>query len=297
MPDDCGDDEEEESMGEGRLRDRLRLDPTSNLAAGAFGGLCSLLVGHPLDTIKVRMQTRPPGGTTSVARTALELMSEGGVRSVTALYRGASATAALALPRFALVFHANAWGRSSYRDAFPDREIGDLGEVLFGGLCSQLLVVPLLVAPLERIKVLMQSDPRRHRGQLSCLRFVLARSGVRLGLYKGVLATYARDLPSFAVYFSAYEWLRRLTGAAELEGCGQERDYTGWIWRTLLSGGLAGVAGWAVAIPMDTVKNRHQASMEGGGRSGVVASWSSIIIHHCRNYNQFNQNIFLTPLQ
>ncbi len=36
---------------------RLRLDPTANIFAGAFGGLLSLIVGHPFDTIKVRLQT------------------------------------------------------------------------------------------------------------------------------------------------------------------------------------------------------------------------------------------------
>ena len=39
------DEEEEELLRRRRrlLRDRLRLDPTSNLICGSFGGLCSLL--------------------------------------------------------------------------------------------------------------------------------------------------------------------------------------------------------------------------------------------------------------
>ena len=35
------------------------------------------------------------------------------------------------------------------------------------------------------------------------------------------------------------------------------------VLETLVSGALAGVCGWAVAIPFDTLKNRHQAEMSG----------------------------------
>ena len=37
--------------------DFLRLDPNANIVAGAAGGLFSLIVGHPFDTVKVRLQT------------------------------------------------------------------------------------------------------------------------------------------------------------------------------------------------------------------------------------------------
>lgn len=39
--------------------DVYRRDPNVNIFAGAMGGLCSLFVGHPLDTLKVRLQTLP----------------------------------------------------------------------------------------------------------------------------------------------------------------------------------------------------------------------------------------------
>ena len=42
-----------------RTEDVFRRDPNVNIFAGAVGGLCSLFVGHPLDTLKVRLQTLP----------------------------------------------------------------------------------------------------------------------------------------------------------------------------------------------------------------------------------------------
>ena len=34
-----------------------RTEPTANLLAGGLGGLASLVIGHPFDTVKVRLQT------------------------------------------------------------------------------------------------------------------------------------------------------------------------------------------------------------------------------------------------
>lgn len=34
-------------------------DPIKEFLAGGFGGCCLVLSGHPLDTIKVRLQTMP----------------------------------------------------------------------------------------------------------------------------------------------------------------------------------------------------------------------------------------------
>ncbi len=76
-------------------------------------------MGHPFDTVKVRMQTDKIGGRASPLRVALDVVRGGGAL---ALYRGASATALLALPRFAVIFHANAVGRRAYRDTTGKRE-------------------------------------------------------------------------------------------------------------------------------------------------------------------------------
>lgn len=110
---------------------------------------------------------------------------------------------------------------------------------------SQLLVVPLIVAPLERIKVMMQTDPKIP-GQISCLKRILKQEGAP-GMFKGTLITYARDMPSFATYFLVYDVLKHKVFKEE-------------AFSTVLSGALAGIAGWTVAIPADVVKNRHQAN-------------------------------------
>ena len=46
------------------------------------------------------------------------------------------------------------------------------------------------------------------------------------------------------------------------------------IWITLTAGSAAGLIGWAVAIPFDVVKNRHQAVITGSVFSTVVDLWN-----------------------
>ncbi|MGH0185917.1 UNVERIFIED_CONTAM: hypothetical protein FKN15_019335 [Acipenser sinensis] len=36
-----------------------QISPLKNFFAGGFGGVCLVFTGHPLDTIKVRLQTQP----------------------------------------------------------------------------------------------------------------------------------------------------------------------------------------------------------------------------------------------
>lgn len=254
--------------------DFLRLDPNANIIAGATGGLFSLVVGHPFDTVKVRLQTMTLSGASvrpysGAFDCVYKMISVEGFRS---LYRGMGGMVYLALPRFAVIFHANALGKKIYRSSVSNKSHNpskssaiDIRETIFGGIFSQIAIVPLLVVPLERVKVLMQT---RHKevssaGQIECMRRIVDRHGVA-GLYKGVSLTYMRDIPSFCTYFLVYEVLRR-----KLMKRNPQESH---VFSTLVAGGVAGLSGWAVAIPMDVVKNRHQAKLGPSSSVQTVAS-------------------------
>ena len=88
----------------------IRLNPNINLIAGGFGGLCSLVVGFPFDTVKVRLQTLPSNINQNSAFRCFKniIIHEGPF----ALFRGLSGLACVSLPRFALMFHSNAVTRN-----------------------------------------------------------------------------------------------------------------------------------------------------------------------------------------
>ena len=200
------------------------------------------MVGYPFDTVKVRLQTCTHYN--SAMHCLKTIITKEGPMS---LFRGVSGLACVALPRFALMFHSNTVARNLFFKT--DQSSHNYLHILLSGCLSQILVVPLIVAPLERIKVILQTNSQIP-GQMACLKHIIAQEGFR-GVFKGTLVTYARDMPSFSTYFLVYELLRHKVfmdenGSMSTSG-------------TLVSGALAGIAGWAVAIPADVIKNRHQA--------------------------------------
>merc|ERR1719234_575307 len=239
--------------------EKLRASPGANLLAGGVGGLASLVVGHPLDTVKVRLQTmsadtRGQVPYRSATHCLTTMVQHEGPSS---LFRGMSGLAVFSVPRFALLFYANSWGRL----ILPGEGGGpSLKQVLMGGVVSQLVVAPFLVAPLERVKVLLQAHPGKFSGQVDCLGHILRTEGTR-GLLRGSLLTLARDVPAFCAYFATYETLR-----CQL----QKEDGTIGLGQTVGIGGLAGVVAWALALPLDSLKNRFQVCLNQTSLLGVL---------------------------
>lgn len=239
--------------------------PLANLLAGGVGGLCSLVVGQPLDMVKVKLQTMTPtickttggrsfpytGGVDCLVKT---VKSEG----VLSLFRGMSGLALFALPRSALMFYANSVGRNMLHNPCDGQRKHTVTQILFGGVFSQLLIAPTLVSPMERIKVLLQTDPHSHPGQMACLKHIIRTEGL-VGLSKGSFLTLCRDVPSFCTFFLTYEKLRTLLMKEDFEPLN--------LFQTAIIGGIAGILAWSVAIPADGLKSRYQAA---SGQSSVL---------------------------
>lgn len=60
-----------------------------SLAAGGFGGLCAVVVGHPFDLVKVRLQTAEKGVYSSAVDVVRKSIARDGLRR--GLYAGVSA--------------------------------------------------------------------------------------------------------------------------------------------------------------------------------------------------------------
>ncbi|MEQ2216398.1 hypothetical protein XENOCAPTIV_015679 [Xenoophorus captivus] len=78
----------------------------------------------------------------------------------------------------------------------------------------------------------------KYHGAVHCLLSIVKDEGFR-GLYRGALPLMLRDGPSYATYFLTYATVSEWIGV-------------------LLAGGVAGMAGWTVATPMDVIKARLQ---------------------------------------
>ncbi|KAK1332711.1 hypothetical protein QTO34_007394 [Cnephaeus nilssonii] len=254
------------------MTDQKPISPLKNLLAGGFGGMCLVFVGHPLDTVKVRLQTQPPSlpgqppmyaGTFDCFRKTL--MREG----VTGLYRGMAAPIIGVTPMFAVCFFGFGLGKK-LQQKHPE-DVLSYPQLFAAGMLSGVFTTGIMT-PGERIKCLLQVDTEPHRlartpdpgffrgnqvhRRLDCAKKVYQESGIR-GIYKGTVLTLMRDVPASGMYFMTYEWLKNILTP---EGKSVS-DLS--VPRILVAGGVAGIFNWVVAIPPDVLKSRFQTAPPG----------------------------------
>lgn len=108
----------------------------------------------------------------------------------------------------------------------------------------------------------------KYSGGIDVVRKLYKEGGIR-SVYRGSVATVARDGPGCAAYFATYEYIkRRLTPVDPLTGAPSGKLSLTAI---TLAGAGAGVAMWIPVFPVDTIKSRLQAT-ESKPKVGKVIS-------------------------
>jgi len=238
--------------------------------SGGFGGVACVLVGHPFDLTKVRLQTAAPGTYTGGLDVVRQTFTKDGVRG---FFRGMGSPLVGVTPMFAVSFWGYAKGRKLVYAATPDRSRPalTLTEV---GIAGAFSGVPqtIVTTPVERIKVVLQTDSKGlYKGPIDAIGKLYAEGGIR-SIYRGTFATLARDVPGSTAYFVTYEAVKK---ALTPEGTNPQDFSFGNI---LLAGGLAGVSMWTVAIPPDVIKSRLQSAPH-GTYTGFVDCARQLIKH------------------
>ncbi|XP_030556076.1 congested-like trachea protein isoform X1 [Drosophila novamexicana] len=253
-----------------------KANPLKSFITGGFGGICNVLSGHPLDTIKVRLQTmpRPAPGEQPLYRgtfdCAAKTIRNEGVRG---LYKGMSAPLTGVAPIFAMCFAGYALGKrlqqrgEEAKLTYP--QIFVAGS--FSGLFSTFIM-----APGERIKVLLQTQgigpggEKKYNGMIDCAIKLYKEGGLR-SVFKGSCATMLRDLPANGLYFLVYEYIQDVAKANSKTG---EINTAS----TIFAGGAAGMAYWLLGMPADVLKSRLQSAPEGTYKHGVRSVFKDLIV-------------------
>ena len=244
-------------------------DALKGFLSGGAGGISLVFVGHPLDTMKVRLQTAPKGTYTGMIDCFKQTLKADGV---TGLYKGMAAPLVGITPIFAVYFMGYDLGKSiaASVEGVDKSKVSTAGIMFAGGFSA--IPGTVFMVPGERLKVLLQSDgmggtAKRYNGTLDCAKKVIAEEGLLAGMYKGWEITLLRDAPGSVAYYGAYELMKRAMAPAD--GSGGLSVAT-----TLTAGGLAGCANWIVAVPPDVLKSRFQTAPEGkypGGLRQILA--------------------------
>ena len=248
--------------------------PLKGFVAGGFGGSCLVLVGHPLDLLKVRLQTQPTPGPgekplyTGTFDAMKKIMKYEGPRG---FYKGMAAPLVGVAPIFAVSFFGFNVGKSIQQKTPTDKLSYTQ---LFGAGCVAGVFSTVIMAPGERIKCLLQVQQNaataKYAGPVDCAKQLYREGGIR-SIYRGTMATLARDVPGSGMYFMSYEFLQNV-----LTPEGKSRSDISPL-RTLFAGGMAGILNWVVAIPPDVLKSRLQIAPEGKYPNGMRSVFTELM--------------------
>ncbi|KAL2148768.1 hypothetical protein VTH82DRAFT_1915 [Thermothelomyces myriococcoides] len=249
--------------------------------AGVFSGIAKQSVGHPFDTIKVRLQTTNASRFSGPLQCLVQTLRNEGVFG---LYKGATPPlvgwmfmdsimlGSLSVYRRLLrdhVFssHTPSTGFSSSSSSSSSSpssvSLPPYGHGLAGIMAGA--TVSFVAAPVEHIKARLQiqyaarKSDRLYSGPLDCLAKIWRHHGIR-GIYHGLQATLIfRSF--FFFWWGSYDllsrWMRQHTSLST-------PAINFW------AGGLSAQVFWIMSYPSDVVKQRIMTDPLGGGLNDGV---------------------------
>ena len=180
---------------------------------GAISGMFGIILSQPIDALKTYKQVE---------------LNRPFTYSIKNLYKGISSPLIGVGIEKAIVFGTYNLMKNKGYDY-----------TISGGISG--LVASLIVTPYDRIKILQQTNQK-----LSLETFYLNN------LYRGISATFTREVPGFAIYFTTYEKLKDYfykSNGKEITLCS-----------SFIFGGVSGSVAWLFIYPQDKIKTMIQSN-------------------------------------
>ena len=208
---------------------------------GCLSGMSGIILSHPVDTIKTHYQNQTIKLSSHNSNSNNSNSNNNKAKfnySIKNLYRGISSPLLGVGIEKAIVF-----GTYNY---FKSNNFNIPISGAFSGFAASVIV-----SPYERIKILKQTN------QNVDLKMCLKPSFI----FKGLSATFTREVPGFAIYFSTYEKLKNHFFIS------RNKEIT--IPASFLFGGLSGSIAWIFIYPQDRIKTILQSSLEKSSNSSL----------------------------
>ncbi|ORY63054.1 carrier protein YMC2 [Pseudomassariella vexata] len=247
--------------------------------AGVFSGVAKLSVGHPFDTIKVRLQTTDSARFNGPLQCVAQTIRNEGIRG---LYKGATpplvgwmfmdSIMLGSLTMYRRLLAENIFVRSPPSARHPDlarnataaaqaahsiAHLPSFGHGLAGIMAGA--TVSFIAAPVEHVKARLQIQysankaERLYSGPIDCVRKIYGAHGVR-GIYKGLFATLMfRSF--FFFWWGSYDVFSRIL---------RERTSLSAPSVNFWAGGCSAQIFWLTSYPSDVVKQRIMTDPMGG---------------------------------
>lgn len=216
--------------------------------AGYTSGAVGILIGNPLDLIKVRLQASPASASNSLTRTHLSNQ----FTTVSSLIRGSTAPIIGYGALNALLFVT--YNRTAFLlngGLDPEVAVPGLNTIFLagavGGLATWAVSTP---TELIKCRAQMSANPV---SSWNITKEIFKAESIR-GLYFGGTVTALRDSIGYGFYFWSYELSTRILASKTSNSSNLGAESA----KVLICGGLAGVVTWASVFPLDVIKTRIQ---------------------------------------
>ena len=240
---------------------REEVTACQDLVAGGVAGSASVIIGHPFDTLKVRMQTSS---------------SPVSIVSMRSLFSGILPPLSTATIINALIF--SSYGISSrFYDYLSTDSQGTFDETSKNStsntnwkksmVCGSFAgaVQCVVICPMDHIKCRLQISQTAYTTSLDAVNHIYATHGIP-GLYRGLAVTAWREIPAFGIYFATYDYVKDYIQSTlatnnqnQLNQQNQLNDMHFWG-ASALAGGCSGCLSWSVIYPLDVIKTQIQTS-------------------------------------
>eukprot|EP01123_Difflugia_compressa_P013033 TRINITY_DN5821_c0_g1_i1.p1 TRINITY_DN5821_c0_g1~~TRINITY_DN5821_c0_g1_i1.p1 ORF type:complete len:301 (-),score=37.64 TRINITY_DN5821_c0_g1_i1:138-1040(-) len=230
-----------------------------DIFSGTAGGIAQVLAGHPLDTVKVRLQTQVvvPGQAPQFNGMIDCFRKTIAKEGFLGLYKGATSPLAGAMAHNAGIFFCYGQSKrfisSQYQRTLDTMTLSDY----FKSGAITGFFVNVIEGPVDLLKCKLQAQVGKgqYRGVWDCLVQLLRSRGIA-GIYQGITATAMRNIPCFGSYFYFFELVKQ-----SLTPKGEKMTLS----TAFLAGGAAGFGFWGFFYPFDIIKTRMQtdATMPG----------------------------------
>ncbi|KAL5576712.1 hypothetical protein UlMin_018411 [Ulmus minor] len=233
--------------------------------AGVFAGVATVLIGHPFDTVKVKLQKHNTEAHGIKYRNGLHcagrILRTEGIRG---LYRGATSSFVGVSFESSLIFGIYSQTKQKFQgdshSSVPQPQV-IIPSAAFGGA-----IISFVLCPSELVKCRMQVQgtdsmvplSSRYSSPLDCALKTVKSEGVK-GIFRGGFTTLLRESLGNAVFFSVYEYTRYHIHS-QLKSTSSDHRNLIDVGVGVMTGGLGGIACWCAVLPLDVAKTIIQTS-------------------------------------
>ena len=176
----------------------IAFSPTAaSMLAGSFAGAIGVGVSFPLDTLKTKSQVLGKSAANlGMVALSRKIFASEGIRGFFGGVRGMMVGQAIIK---SIAFSSNRFALGKLSKCSVPTFHSLLLSAAFAGF-----VTSFIVAPIERVKIMMQANTNLYKNEIECIKAIFKAEGFRGFLGRGLNPTIVREVPSYCIYFALY---------------------------------------------------------------------------------------------